>query len=156
MILAGRDLALFEGDIDQVRLRALQPILMELVRDSEDSGVSSESDDALDFLLSHSPKLDRSVNRTIRDLLIGAIEQTLVKDVEDPDAALGRLGVHVLPAKRAVAVRVARTSPVSSIYANTKWQSGPHASAVAKLEGVSGPPSAIRLGSASGEFLTGC
>ena len=144
-ILAGRDLALFEGDIDQVRLRALQPILMELVRDSEDSGVSSEGDDALDFLLSHSPKLDRSVNRTIRDLLIGVIEQTLVKDVEDPDAALGRLGVHVLPAKRAVAVRVARTSPVSSIYANTKWQSGAHASALVKLEGVSRPPSAIRV-----------
>jgi hypothetical protein len=118
---------------------------MELVRDAEDSGVSSEGDDALDFLLSHFPKLDRLVNRTIRDLSIGVIEQALVKDVEDPGAALGRLGVYVLPAKRAVAVRVGRHSPVSSIYANTKWKSGAHASALVKLEGVSRPPSAIRL-----------
>jgi hypothetical protein len=85
-ILAGRDLALFDDDIDQVRLRALQPILMELVR-----------------------------------------------DVEDPGAALGRVGVYVLPAKSAVAVRVGRHSPVSSIYANTKWKSGEHASALLKL-----------------------
>jgi hypothetical protein len=154
-ILAGRDLALIDGDIDQKRLRALQPILMELMRDAEDSGVSSEGDDALDFLLSHSPNLDHSVNRTIRDLLIGVIEQTLVKDVEDLDAALGRLGAYVLPAKSAVAVRVGRHSPVSSIYANTKWQSGAHASVLLKLKGVSRPSSAIRFGSASGDFSTG-
>jgi hypothetical protein len=80
----------------------------------------------------------------------------LVRDAEDSGAALGRVGVYVLPAKSAVAVRVGRHSPVSSTYANTKWKSGAHASALLKLEGVSRPPSAIRFGSASGDFSTGC
>lgn len=144
-ILAGRDLALFEGDIDQTRLRDLRPILKELVRDAEDSGVNSEGDDALDFLLSYPVNLDHSVKRTTRELLTWEIEQVVVAEVAEPGAALGRVGVYVLPAKRAVAVRVGRNSPVSSIYANTKWQSGAHASALLKLEGASRPQSAIRV-----------
>ncbi|AGI67601.1 hypothetical protein OAN307_c19520 [Octadecabacter antarcticus 307] len=144
-ILAGRDLALFGGDVDQGRLRDLLPILKELMRDAEDSGVSSEGDDALDFLLSTSLNLDHGFKRTIGELLMSAITQDKIKGVEDAGAALSRVGVYVLSKKDSVGVRLGRTTPVATLYAGTKWQNGAHVSALLKIEGVIRPDNPIRV-----------
>jgi hypothetical protein len=144
-ILAGRDLALFDGKIDQSRLNELRPFLREMVGDAEDSGATSEGDDTLDYLLSSSLNLDRGVKRTIRELLMAAIDQAAILEVDDPTAALSRVGIHVLPAKKSIGVRVGRTTQVADLYAGTKWQNGAHVSALLKIEGVSRPNGATRV-----------
>ncbi len=144
-ILAGRDLALFDVKIDQSRLNELRPILREMAGDAEDSGATSEGDDALDYLLSSTLNLDRGFKRTIRELLMAAIDQVAILEVDDPTAALSRVGIYILPAKKSIGVRLGRTTQVADLYAGTKWQNGAHVSALLQIEGVSRPNGATRV-----------
>jgi energy-coupling factor transporter ATP-binding protein EcfA2 len=144
-ILAGRDLVLFDGKVDQSRLNELRPILGVMAGDAEDSGAASEADNAFDFLLSSLLKLDRGVRRTIRELLMAAIDGVAILEVDDPSAALSRAGIHVLQTKKSIGVRVGRTTQVADLYAGTKWQNGAHVSALLNIDGVSRPNGATRV-----------
>ncbi|MFT6074245.1 MAG: hypothetical protein ACJAZ1_001161 [Yoonia sp.] len=76
---------------------------------------------------------------------MATIDQVAILEVDDPTAALSRVGIHVLPAKKSIGVRVGRTTQVADIYAGTKWQNGAHVSALLKIEGVSRPNGATRV-----------
>jgi hypothetical protein len=112
--LGGRDLVLFDGKVDQSRLNELRPILGVMAGDAEDSGAASEADNAFDFLLSSLLNLDRGVRRTIGVLLMAAIDEVAILEVDDPSAALSQAGIHVLPTKKSIGVRVSPTPMRSS------------------------------------------
>lgn len=144
-ILTGRDLALFDDQICASRLRTLEPYLLEMLGDASEADVASEGVEALDHLLSSIQVLDHGARRNVRELLQSVITGTSIVGVDDPDAALKRIGVHVLQNKECVAVRLGKTSPISKLYSETKWRSGAHGSALLKLDGVEKPNSAVRL-----------
>ena len=144
-ILTGRDLALFDHQIDAPRLRALETYLLEMLGDASEADVASEGAEALDHLLSSVLHLDQGLRRSVRELLQSVITDTLLVGVNDAIAALNRVGVHVLQDKECVAIRLGKTSPIAKLYSETKWRSGAHGSALLKLDGAAKPNSAVRL-----------
>jgi energy-coupling factor transporter ATP-binding protein EcfA2 len=144
-ILAGLDLALFDGVIDNLRMEDLEVVLNALIADSGESDEVSEGRDALDHLLSSSLALDHGFKRTVREILSAAMNQEGIIGVDDPSGALRRHGVYVDMEQQHLALRTGRSTPTSQLYAGTKWRNGAHASALAKLEGASRPTSAVRL-----------
>ncbi len=77
--------------------------------------------------------------------MLAAIDQAAILEVDDPTAALSRVGIYVLPAKKSIGVRVGRTSQVAGLFAGTKGQNGAQVSALLKIEGVSRPNGASRV-----------
>jgi hypothetical protein len=144
-ILTGRDLAMFDHQINASRLRALEPYLLEMLGDASEADVASEGTEALDHLLSSILYLDQGLRRSVRELLQSVTTDTLLVGVNDANAALNRVGVHVLQGKECVAIRLGKTSPIAKLYSETKWRSGAHGSALLKLDGAAKPNSAVRL-----------
>ncbi|SFM54267.1 hypothetical protein [Shimia aestuarii] len=144
-ILTGLDLALFDGQIDQLRLDDLQAALEILISDSAEADEGSEGRDVLDHLLSTSLSLDHGVKRTVRELICSDKDQEQILGVDDAGGALRRHGIFVDSKKRLVSLRTGRSTPTAKLYADTKWRNGAHSSALQKLEGVVRPKNSIRL-----------
>lgn len=144
-ILAGLDLALFDGDIDHLRMEDLEVAMKALIVDSGEADEGSEGRDVLDHLLSASLPLDRGIKRTVRELVFAEVNQEVIAGLDDASGALRRHGVYVGRENQYLALRSGRSTPTAQLYANTKWRNGAHASALLKLEGVVRPPSAVRV-----------
>ena len=144
-ILAGRDIAFFDGEIGPERLRELKPLFPELLDETGDAAVESEGQDALNHLLGSKLQLDRGIKRTVGELLEGVIADQSVPEVSDPKGALAREGIHVLMEKEQVALRTGKTGQLARLYADTKWQNGAHVSALLKLDGVTRPENPVRV-----------
>lgn len=144
-ILTGRDLALCDVAMTQPRLKALEPILLEMIGDASEVDAASEGAEALDHLLNSILVLDQGIRRSVGELVQSvAMDQPQV-GVHDPHGALNRAGVYVLQSKGCVAVRLGKTSPIAKLFSDTKWRSGAHGSALLKLNGAEEPSSAVRL-----------
>ena len=144
-ILAGFDLALFDGEIDELRLQDLDGALNILLADGRESDQCSESQEALDHLLSASLSLDHGIKRTVGELIHAEIKGENVDGVGDKTSALLRYGIHVDREKRQIAVRTGRSTPTAGLFEATKWRKGAHASALLKLEGATRPGAAVRF-----------
>ncbi|WP_164658140.1 hypothetical protein [Tropicibacter sp. Alg240-R139] len=143
--LAGFDLALFDGEIDRLRLDDLQAPMEALINDSAEADEGSEGRDVLDQLLSASLSLDHGIKRTIRELIISAVSEEPLYGVDDAEGALRRHGIYLYGVGRYLALRTGKSTPTAKLYADTKWRNGAHASALQKLDGVERPKSAIRF-----------
>jgi energy-coupling factor transporter ATP-binding protein EcfA2 len=144
-ILAGLDMALFDGDIDRLRMDDLEDPMKALIADSGESDEGSEGRDVLDHLLSESLPLDHGIKRTVRELVVAEVNQEIIAGLNDASGALRRHGIHVDAEKQFLALRSGRSTPTARLYASTKWRNGAHASALLKLEGVVRPANAIRF-----------
>ncbi len=144
-ILAGLDLLLFDGGIDNQRLEDLEGLTRALISDAGESNENSEGHDALDYLLGTVLTLDQGARRTVRELLVAAISNESCVGVDSPSEALARSEIFIMPDKRRVALRVGRAGPLSKLFADTKWCNGAHASALKKLDGVERPSSPVRV-----------
>jgi hypothetical protein len=145
-ILAGLDLFLFDGEIDELRLEDLGEPMMAMIEAGGDDDEYSEGLDALDYLLCSALTLDHSKKRNVREVLVAAFGKCDDADVVDPEAALARHGIYICASKDAFAVRSSKQSPVANLYANTKWAKGAHTSALLKIDGIEKPASALRFG----------
>lgn len=144
-IVAGRDIALFDGDIGPERLRDLKPLLLELLDESGDATVESEGQDALNHLMGSKLQLDHGIKRTVGELVESICSDLPIHEVSDPKQALAREGIYVLSDKELVALRTGKTDQISRLYADTKWRNGAHASALLKIEGATRPKNPTRV-----------
>jgi hypothetical protein len=146
-ILAGLDLLLFDGQIDDLRLAKHEPLMLVLIGGGSELDQSSEGLNALEFLLSCQLQLDQGLRRTVRELVDSVMFGEVCMGVNDPAACLARYGIYALPAKGQLAVRSGRDSPVAELFSGTKWRTGAHVSALNKIDGVEAPKNAIRVAS---------
>lgn len=146
-ILAGRDLALFDGSVGQRRLHELGPFFEEMLGEASEADAASEGADALDYLLNAMLQLDHGYRRSVGEVLESLLTGSSVLGVDDPKATLSRIGVYLVENRDSVAVRVGTTTPVAKLFDETKWKKGAHASALLKLDGATKPSSAIRVSS---------
>lgn len=144
-VLAGLDLVLSDGDIDDIRMEALVAPMKLLIAESGEADEGSESRDALDYLLSTSLHLDHGIKRTVREIISSIRDGETIIGMEDPAGALRRHGIYVDVERQCLALRTGRSTPTAKIYADTKWRNGAHSSALLKLEGATRPTSAVRL-----------
>jgi hypothetical protein len=144
-ILAGRDLVLFDGDLDEKRLGDLALILQEMLEDASETDETCEGNDVLDFLLSSELVLDHGIRRTVGDLLASLLANEPIVEVNDPEAALTRHGVYILKHKSSIAMRVGKATPSARLFKETKWRNGAHVSALLKVNGATRPSSPVRL-----------
>jgi len=145
-ILAGLDLFLFDGEIDELRLEDLVVPMKAMIAAGGDDDEYSEGLDALDYLFCSTLTLDHSLKRTVGELLAAALGKCDIADVVEPEAALARHGIYICAEKEGFAVRYGQQSPAAMLYANTKWRKGAHTSALLKIDGVEKPASALRFG----------
>ena len=146
--MAGLDLFLFDGEIDDLRLADLVEPMTAMISDSRGDEESSEGRDALDFLLCSMLNLDHGIKRSVRELLEAVLGKSDSVDIADPEAALARHGIYVCANKKAVAVRTGPQSPAAMLFSQTKWRKGAHVSALLKISGAEKPTSALRFGRA--------
>jgi len=145
-ILAGLDLVLFDGEIDDLRMEDLGEQMAVLLADSEASDELSEGQDVLDHLMCSLLQLDHGLKRTVRELITAIAEKNALVGIDDPALALRRYGLYVDLGNQHLALRAGKSTATAKIFADTKWRNGAHASALLKLEGVVRPKNAIRLG----------
>ncbi|WP_137702385.1 hypothetical protein [Marimonas lutisalis] len=144
-ILAGLDLALFDGEIDDLRLEDLEAPMRALIADGKESEEMSEGRDALDHLLSASLSLDHGINRTVGEIVFAHFDQEPITGVEDPVAVLRRHGIYVLENRECLALRTGKTTTSAKLYDKTKWSNGSYVSALKKIDGVIQPSSGVRV-----------
>ena len=144
-ILAGLDMALFEGEIDSLRLEDLEEPMKALIADSGESDEGSEGQDVLDYLLSSSLSLDHGLKRTVRELISAAMKPEVEDGFGRAANDLARHGIYLHKDKQYMALRTGKTTPTAKLYADTKWRNGAHSSALGKLAGVDHPSSAVRV-----------
>jgi hypothetical protein len=144
-ILAGRDLALFDGDIGPERLSDLAPLFLGLLDETADAASESEGQEALNHLLGSKLQLDGGIKRTVGELLGNVVADQPIQGVIDPKGALAREGIHVLLGSEQVALRTGKTGQLARLYAETKWRNGAHVSALLKLDGATRPENPVRV-----------
>lgn len=144
-VLAGLDLALFDSDIDDLRLEDLRDPLEALLSDSGEAEEVSEGRDALDHLLSASLSLDHGFKRTVGEIVFSEIDDEPITGVDDRIGVLRRHGIYFDKGKQRLALRSGRSTPIAKLYDDTKWRNGAHVSALKKLDGVVHPSNAVRV-----------
>ena len=144
-ILTGRDLVLFDGDVDSQRIQSLEPLLREMICDAAEVDETSEGKEAFDYLLNAILHLDHGIRRNVGELLESAILNMPIVGVECPESALNRAGIFVLRARDCIALPVGKKTPIADLYRDTKWKNGAHKSALLQLDGATNPSSAVRV-----------
>ncbi|MFD0980652.1 hypothetical protein [Tropicimonas aquimaris] len=145
-VLTGLDLLLHDRPVDQLRLDKLDPMLRNLIDESGEADQDSEGTDALEYLLNKTLPLDHGVRRSVRELVNHTMFGDPCEGSADPIAELCRFGIHPLPDKSKLAIRLGGSAPTAKLFSDTKWRDGAHASALKKLNGVCKPPNPVRLG----------
>ncbi len=144
-ILAGLDLALFKGDIDELRLEDLMEPLSVLIGDPDEAEEESEGQQALDFLLSRLVRVDHGLERSVQELITAAIKGKSIDGVVDPVSFLDRYGIYVLKRKSRVALWCSTSSQLTKVFSGSKWADGACKTALKQLDGVEEPKNAVRI-----------